>query len=189
MPRALVIGGGVAGPATAMFLAADGWDVEIFEAAAKPDDYAGAFLNVATNGLAVLEALGLRDRLLSDAHPAPHMIMWSSSGKQLGSVPNGPAGDPARGSAVVRRGWLHRVLREGIEDRGIPINFGARLTSIKAEPDAVQATFADGRSASGDILIGCDGIGSLTRTYIDPNAPTPAIAVWWASAASLGSPG
>ena len=69
MPRALVIGGGVAGSATAMFLAADGWDVEIFESAAKPDDYAGAFLNVATNGLAVLEALGLRDRLLSDAHP------------------------------------------------------------------------------------------------------------------------
>ena len=87
MPRALVIGGGVAGPATAMFLAAHGWDVESFEAATKPDDYAGAFLNVATNGLAVLEALRLRDRLLSDAHPAPHMIMWSSSGKRLGSVP------------------------------------------------------------------------------------------------------
>ena len=173
MPRALVIGGGVAGPATAMFLAVDGWDVEIFEAAAKTDDYAGAFLNVATNGLAVLEALGLRDRLLSDAHPAPHMIMWSSTGKQLGSVPNGPAGDPARGGAVVRRGWLHRVLREGAEDRGIPINFGARLTAITAEPGAVQATFADGRSASGDILIGCDGIGSPTRTFIDPNAPTP----------------
>jgi 2-polyprenyl-6-methoxyphenol hydroxylase-like FAD-dependent oxidoreductase len=173
MPRALVIGSGVAGPATAMFLAADGWDVEIFEAAAQPSDYAGAFLNVATNGLAVLEALDLRARLLSDAHPAPHMIMWSSSGKELGSVPNGPAGDPARGSAVVRRGWLHRVLHDGAEDRGIPINFGARLTRITAEPDAVQATFADGRTTSGDILIGCDGIGSPTRTYIDPNAPTP----------------
>jgi 2-polyprenyl-6-methoxyphenol hydroxylase-like FAD-dependent oxidoreductase len=173
MPRALVIGGGVAGPATAMFLAADGWDIEIFEAAAKPGDYAGAFLNVATNGLAVLEALGLRHRLLSDAHPAPHMIMWSSSGKKLGSVPNGPAGDPARGSAVVRRGWLHRVLREGVEDRGIPINFGAGLTDITAEPGAVHATFADGRKASADILIGCDGIGSPTRTYIDPDAPTP----------------
>jgi 2-polyprenyl-6-methoxyphenol hydroxylase-like FAD-dependent oxidoreductase len=173
MPRAVVIGGGVAGPATAMFLAADGWDVEIFEATTKPDDYAGAFLNVATNGLAVLEALRLRDRLLSDAHPAPHMIMWSSSGKRLGSVPNGPAGDPACGSAVVRRGWLHKVLREGVEDRGIPINFGARLTDITAEPGAVHATFADGRKASGDILIGCDGIGSPTRTYIDPNAPTP----------------
>jgi 2-polyprenyl-6-methoxyphenol hydroxylase-like FAD-dependent oxidoreductase len=173
MPRALVIGGGVAGPATAMFLAADGWEVEIMEAAAKPDDYAGAFLNVATNGLTVLDALGLRERLLSDAHPAPHMIMWSSTGKQLGSVPNGPAGDPARGSAVVRRGWLHRVLRAAAEDRGIPMRFGARLTGITAEPDAVHARFADGREASADILIGCDGIGSPTRTHIDEHAPSP----------------
>jgi 2-polyprenyl-6-methoxyphenol hydroxylase-like FAD-dependent oxidoreductase len=173
MPRALVSGGGVAGPAAAMFLAADGWGVEIFEAAANPDDYAGAFLNVATNGLTVLDALGLRAHLLSDAHPAPHMIMWSSTGKQLGKVPNGPAGDPARGSAVVRRGWLHRVLREGAEDRGIPIRFGARLTGITAEPDAVHATFADGRRASADVLIGCDGIGSPTRTHIDANAPNP----------------
>jgi 2-polyprenyl-6-methoxyphenol hydroxylase-like FAD-dependent oxidoreductase len=156
-----------------MFLVADGWEVEIFEAAAKPDDYAGSFLNVATNGLTVLDALGLRERLLSDAHPAPHMIMWSSTGKQLGSVPNGPAGDPARGSAVVRRGWLHRVLREGVEDRGIPIRFGARLTGITSESGAVHATFADGREESADILIGCDGIGSATRTHIDAHAPNP----------------
>ena len=173
MPRALVIGGGVAGPTAAMFLAADGWEVEIFEAAAKPDDYAGSFLNVATNGLTVLDALELRERLLSDAHPAPHMIMWSSTGKQLGSVPNGPAGDPARGSAVVRRGWLHRVLREGAEDRGIPIRFGARLTGITSESSAVRATFADGHEESADILIGCDGIGSPTRTHIDAHAPNP----------------
>ncbi len=173
MPRALVIGGGVAGPTAAMFLAADGWEVEIFEAAAKPDDYAGSFLNVATNGLTVLDALDLRERLLSDAHPAPHMIMWSSTGKQLGSVPNGPAGDPARGSAVVRRGWLHRVLREGAEDRGIPIRFGARLTGITSESSAVRATFADGHEESADILIGCDGIGSPTRTHIDAHAPNP----------------
>ena len=173
MPRALVIGGGVAGPTAAMFLAADGWEVEIFEAAAKPDDYAGSFLNVATNGLTVLDALDLREHLLSDAHPAPHMIMWSSTGKQLGSVPNGPAGDPARGSAVVRRGWLHRVLREGAEDRGIPIRFGARLTGITSESSAVRATFADGHEESADILIGCDGIGSPTRTHIDAHAPNP----------------
>ena len=173
MPRALVIGGGVAGPTAAMFLAADGWEVEIFEAAAKPDDYAGSFLNVATNGLTVLDALDLRERLLSDAHPAPHMIMWSSTGKQLGSVPNGPAGDPARGSAVVRRGWLHRVLREGAEDHGIPIRFGARLTGITSESSAVRATFADGHEESADILIGCDGIGSPTRTHIDAHAPNP----------------
>ena len=63
MPRALVIGGGVAGPAAAMFLAADGGRFEIFEAAANPDDYAG-LPQRATNGLTVLDALGLREHLL-----------------------------------------------------------------------------------------------------------------------------
>ena len=41
MPRALVIGGGVAGPAVAMFLARDGWDIHVYEAHAEPDPYAG----------------------------------------------------------------------------------------------------------------------------------------------------
>ena len=55
---------------------------------------------------------------------------------------------------------------------GIPIRFGARLTGITTEP-AVHATFADGHRASADILIGCDGIGSPTRTHIDAHAPNP----------------
>lgn len=173
MPRALIIGGGVAGPAVASFLADDGWDVALYDARPEPDDYAGSFLNVATNGLTVLARLGLRERLLTDAHHCPRMIMWSGTGKQLGAVPNGPAGDPERGSAVVRRGWLHQVLREGAADRGITTYFDARLTMISEEPDLVRAGFADGRTAEGDILVGCEGIGSPTRAYLDPAAPVP----------------
>src|SRR5687768_13286263 len=109
MSRALVIGSGVAGPAVALFLRRAGWEVEIFEAAQAPDAYAGLFLNVATNGLAVLEQLGLRDRLVAEGHHSPDLVMWSSTGKQLGTVPNGPAREPERGSVVVRRGILHRV--------------------------------------------------------------------------------
>src|SRR5918994_1536968 len=97
MPRALIIGSGVAGPAVALFL------------------------NVATNGLAVLDELGLCERLVAEAHRAPNMVMWSSTGRELGIVPNGPAGQPARGSVVVRRGILHRVLREAAQGAGIPI--------------------------------------------------------------------
>ena len=110
MPRALVIGSGVAGPATALFLQRAGWDVEVFEAAAEPDAYAGLFLNVATNGLAVLDRLGLRDRLVAAGHRAPEMVMWSSTGKRLGTVPNGPAREPERGSVVVRRGICTRCF-------------------------------------------------------------------------------
>ena len=174
MSRALIIGSGVAGPAVALFLRRAGWDVEIFEAAEAPDSYTGLFLNVATNGLAVLDQLGLRERLVAEGHPAPDMVMWSSTGKELGTVPNGPAGKPDRGSVVVRRAALHRVLREAAQEAGIPITFGARLERIEETDASVRAIFADGRAATGDLLIGADGVGSPTRRHIDPDAPAPA---------------
>ena len=173
MPRALVIGSGVAGPATALFLQRAGWDVEVFEAAAEPDAYAGLFLNVATNGLAVLDRLGLRDRLVAAGHRAPEMVMWSSTGKRLGTVPNGPAREPERGSVVVRRGILHQVLREAVVQAGIPITFGARRERIEQSDASVRAIFADGRTVVGDVVIGADGVGSPTRRHIDPDAPPP----------------
>ncbi len=175
MPRtALIIGCGVAGPAVALFLRRAGWEPSIYEAAPRPDDYAGAFLNVATNGLAVLDALDLRTPLQSDAHHCPRMVIWSGRGKRLGEVPNGPAGEPERGSSVVRRGRLHQVLREEAQRHDIPITFSARLREITQLDGGVRATFEDGRTAEADILIGCDGIGSPTRTFIDPDAPAPA---------------
>lgn len=174
MPRAIVIGSGVAGPATALFLQRTGWDVEIFEAAVEPDPYAGLFLNVATNGLAVLEQLGLRERLVAEGHRSPHMVMWSSTGRELGTVPNGPAREPERGSVVVRRSILHRVLREAVQQAGIPIMFGARLASIEQTDASVRAIFADGRVVEADVLVGADGVGSPTRRHIDPDAPPPA---------------
>ena len=174
MPRALIIGSGVAGPAVALFLQRAGWEVEIFEAAESPDSYTGLFLNVATNGLAVLDQLGLRERLVAEGHPAPEMVMWSSTGKELGTVPNGPAGHPDRGSVVVRRSILHRVLRDAAQDAGIPIRFGARLQRIEETDASVRAIFADGRIATGDLLIGADGVGSPTRRHIDTDAPAPA---------------
>lgn len=174
MPKALIIGGGIAGPSTALFLRRAGWEAEIFEARTAPDTFGGLFLNVATNGLAVMESLGLRERLVSDGHLSPYLEMWSGRGRKLGTVPNGPAGEPERGSVVVRREWLNEVLRDAATAAGIRTTWGARLDRIEEQPDGVTAHFADGSSATGDILVGCDGVGSITRRWIDPKAPQPA---------------
>jgi 2-polyprenyl-6-methoxyphenol hydroxylase-like FAD-dependent oxidoreductase len=171
--RALIVGCGVAGPAIGLFLRRAGWKPVIYEAAAQPDDYHGLFLNLATNGLEVLQSLGLRDGLLAGAHRCPDMVMWSGRGKRLGQVPNGPAGQPDRGSIVVRRAGLHRALREEALRQKIPIEFGARLETVADAERAVEARFADGRRAEGDLLIGADGINSPTRGAIDPCAPRP----------------
>jgi 2-polyprenyl-6-methoxyphenol hydroxylase-like FAD-dependent oxidoreductase len=173
MPTALVIGGGVAGPAVAMFLVRSGWGVRIVEAAPSPEGDGGSFLNVAANGLDVLAQLGLRDALVADGHRAGRMLMLSGRGRELGVVPNGPAGDLARGGVVVRRAHLHAVLREGAARAGVPVEHDARVTGIRSTADAAIAELADGREYRADIVIGADGIGSPTRTWIDPAAPRP----------------
>lgn len=173
MPSALIVGGGVAGPAVAMFLVRAGWEVRILESADGPDAAGGAFLNVAANGLDVLEQLGLRDPLVADGHRAGRMVMLSGRGRELGVVPNGPAGDLGRGGVVVRRAHLHAVLREGVAAAGVPVEYGARVTAIRSATNAAVATLADGREIPADVLIGADGIGSLTRTHIDPGSPAP----------------
>jgi len=168
MPKALVIGGGVAGPAVAQLLARAGWDAPVFEAQPEPDAFAGLFLNVAVNGQRVLGALGVLDRLLGDAHRASRMVMISGRGKQLGVVPNGPAGRPSEAGVVVRRGWLHRVIRDGAEQAGVTIRHGRRLTGVRERADGVDALFDDGSVEQGDVLIGADGVGSVVRTYLAP---------------------
>ena len=57
--KALIIGGGIAGPALALFLKRAGIDAAVYEAKPSPSRYAGLFLNVAPNGLDVLRTLGI----------------------------------------------------------------------------------------------------------------------------------
>src|SRR6185503_4017985 len=48
--------------------------------------------------------------------------------------------------------------------------YGKRLVEAQSDGRRVAVTFADGTSAEGDLLIGCDGIRSRVREFIDPEA-------------------
>lgn len=175
MRKALVIGCGIGGPAMALFLKRAGIDAELFEAQAAPDDVGGSFLNISSNGLDVLKTLALAQRVSADGFPIPHMIMWNSNGKRLGDVRNGAAPGAGDVSVVVKRGSIHRILREEAERHAIAIHWGKQLTDVTVAADPhVTAHFADGTNAQGSLVIGCDGIHSRVRRLIDPNAPKPA---------------
>jgi 2-polyprenyl-6-methoxyphenol hydroxylase-like FAD-dependent oxidoreductase len=171
---AIIIGGGIGGPVVAAFLKRAGIDAQIYEAQSAPDDEQGYFLNVASNGLGVLEALGLEAQVAAQGFPIPRMIMWSGSGKRLGEVRNGVAPGQGATSVVVKRGALQRILREAAQRQGVPTAWGKTLADIDLTADKqVIAHFADGTTARGDFLVGCDGIHSRTRQFIAPNAPKP----------------
>ena len=75
--KALIIGSGIGGPTAAMALQRGGIEPVVHEAYDAPSDYAGLFLNTASNGLDVLRTLGIDVLVRADCFPMPRMVMWS----------------------------------------------------------------------------------------------------------------
>ncbi len=171
--KALIIGAGIGGPVAALCLQRVGIAAEIYEARPGVDDEGGSFLNMASNGLHVLQTLGLAEQVAQAGSPVPRMILWNGQGKRLGEVRNG-ARDGLTASITMRRSTLQRILRTATIAAGIPIHFSKQLAALDTQGSKqVVATFADGSTASGDFLIGADGVHSRVRQLINPQAPKP----------------
>ncbi|HEU4492950.1 MAG TPA: FAD-dependent monooxygenase [Rubrobacteraceae bacterium] len=172
--RALIVGSGIGGPVAAMALQRAGIEAVVYEAYDAPADYAGLFLNIASNGLDVLHSLDIDVPARADGFPAPRMVIWSGTGKRLGEVANGLRLPDGTVSVIVKRGQLQRVLREEAESRDIRVEYGKRLLSYEITGNGgVIALFEDGTEAEGDLLVGADGIHSRVRQLMDPGAPRP----------------
>ena len=161
---ALVIGGGIAGPVTAMALRRAGIEARVYEAYDKPADGIGGMLGLAPNGLDALGVLGADGAVRDIGLPVTSMVMRSWTGKRLAEFGDG------RGPVfhAVRRGELYRALYDEAARRGIEIEHGKRFVGAEDHGDGVTATFADGSRATADILIGADGIRSAVRGLLHP---------------------
>jgi 2-polyprenyl-6-methoxyphenol hydroxylase-like FAD-dependent oxidoreductase len=164
----VIIGGGVAGPATAVALRKAGIPSTVYEEYGSTADGVGGVLAVAPNGLNALGVIGVDIGALGQ--PIHRQVMTDGNGKQWFAF-DGLPGLPA--SRVIWRSELYRALHDHALGCGIRVEHGKRLVSVEETDSAVIAHFADGTSASGDVLIGADGIRSTVRKLIDPCAPDP----------------
>ncbi len=170
--KAMIVGGGVAGPVAAMALQRAGIDSVVYEAYAGGADDAGAFLTFASNGLDALHAIDAHHLVLEKGFPTPRMEIQSGTGKHLGSVPNGGTMSDGSVNQTLKRADLYQALRDEAVSRGARIEYGKRLVDAESTPDGgVVARFEDGTESEGDLLIGADGIHSCARRIIDPSAP------------------
>ncbi|MGF6887733.1 2-polyprenyl-6-methoxyphenol hydroxylase-like FAD-dependent oxidoreductase [Nocardia sp. GAS34] len=163
---ALIIGGGVAGPVAGTALQMAGIEGRVYEAYPGPAYNIGSTLGFAANGLAALDVIGAGDPVRKVALPMRHTAM--SFGHKTVEMPGLTGIEPLQ---VVERGDLHRALHDHAVAAGVPFEYGKRLVGVEEHADGVTARFADGSSATADILLGADGIKSLVRTLVDPNAP------------------
>lgn len=168
---ALVIGGGIAGPATAMALQKAGIEATVYEAYRSTAGAVGGGLSIAPNGQAALAVLGAQDVVHRIGTPVTGMVMQSWTGKRLATFGGTDPAEPI--GHFVWRGALYQGLHEEAARRGIRTEYGRRLVRVTETADAVTAHFADGTDATADILIGADGIRSTVRHLIDAAAPSP----------------
>lgn len=172
--RAIIIGAGITGPVTAMALRKAGIDATIHEAYERTADGVGAYLTLAANGLAALRVLGIDHHDLGgfDTHT---LALRSASGRPLARLPMGRDDAAGTVSQTVRRSDLYVRLRDEAVRRGIPVEYGKRLVDVTTSrgDGGVVASFADGTTAEGDLLIGADGLHSRVRTILDPDCPPP----------------
>lgn len=173
MTKALIIGGGIAGTITAIALHEAGHEPVLFEAYDRGAEGVGAFLTLAVNGLDALLPLGLKDVVKSAGFDSPRMSIGLGNGTRLAEFPLGGTLPDGTVSQTVLRSDLYVALRDEAARRGIHAEYGKRLIGATQTSSQVRADFSDGSHATGDLLIGADGLRSRVRTIIDPAAPAP----------------
>jgi 2-polyprenyl-6-methoxyphenol hydroxylase-like FAD-dependent oxidoreductase len=172
--KALIAGGGVAGPVTAMALQRAGIDAVVYEAHVPSTEEVGSYLGLASNGLDALRAIDADKPVLAAGFPTATNILLSGTGRRLGAVSNGGRLADGTVSHTIKRPRLYRALHDEAAARGIDIEHGRRLVGAEAAAGGgVVATFEDGTRVTGDLLVGADGVHSATRRLLDPAAPAP----------------
>jgi FAD-dependent urate hydroxylase len=173
MTRALVIGAGVAGPVLAIALQRIGFEAVVFERQRSDERRGGSWLTFQANGMDALRSIGIAEPVESLGYDLDSISFVNGRGRSLGRMPlAAPRGDGLV-SQMMRRDDLYRALSDVMTGHGIAVRYGKELVDARRTPSGVEAHFADGDRATGDLLIGCDGIHSRVRTLIDPTAVAP----------------
>ncbi|MFG2796693.1 FAD-dependent oxidoreductase [Streptomyces pseudovenezuelae] len=168
MARVLVIGGGIAGTATALALHKAGFEAVVHEAHPDSAEDIGAFLTLASNGMRALAQLDASAAVTAIGFPLTSLRLLDDTGTEQAHAPMGEVSDPLLHYRCLRRGDLNTALQAEAGRRGVTVRHGARLVSVEEGPDQVTAHFADGTTATGDLLIGADGLNSAVRRSVSP---------------------
>ena len=172
-PKALIIGGGIAGPITAILLKKAGIESKVFEAWPRATGIGGG-LQIAPNGMHVLAEAGLADDMIRRGSICEGIEFFSQCGVHLASINREMARRFGQPAVNMRRATLNEAILAKAERDGIEVVFGKRLARIEDRADRpVAVYFEDGSSAEGDFVIGADGVHSATRRHVVPNGPEP----------------
>jgi len=159
-PKVLIIGAGIGGLTAAIALRQAGFHVDVFERAAELKEI-GAGIGLSANAMRVLGHLGLLQQLLDRGTPIKSIIAYTSRGNLLSNLPANLADAP---TVCLHRAELQQTLLSALPSACIYL--GEQFVRLEATNNRVTAHFSTGRTASGDVLIGADGLRSRVRAQL-----------------------
>lgn len=160
----VIAGAGIGGLATAIALRQHGHKVRLFDRvqALRP---AGSAISVWSNGVLVLDALGLGDAIDDASGNLESMSYHNKDGKKLTQFSLAPLYESVgRAAKPIARTELQRVL---LEKAYADVVLGKQCVGYREKASGkVEVLFDDGDSVEADLLIGADGTHSTLRNQV-----------------------
>ncbi len=178
-----IIGGGIGGLTAALALLRAGHDVTVFEQAPELFEV-GAGLQISSNGVRVLAALGMLDELLKIAfEPEGKEIRLWSTGQSWKLFDLGVESVKRYGFPyiTVHRNDLHQLLLATV--RSIDpdaVKLGHKFTEVSQTSSGVDLEFENGAVAKCALVVGADGVHSRMRQILfgEGSAEFTGIVAW-----------
>ena len=190
----LIIGGGMCGLASAIALSQALTPTEsslsgspsplnplklritVYELRKEPCTLGGP-VNLTPKALRCLDILGVLDELkkMKAGCEVDSIEIFSlQTGKRLANIdyrgPEGNGFDGYKGWRVMRFHLLQAMLNIIQRTKNVEIVYGRKLVAVDEHADSATVQFEDGTSATGDFVMGCDGIHSAARAkFVQPD--------------------
>ena len=162
--KAILIGGGIGGLTAAIALRRAGIDAEVYERSPVLKEV-GAGISLWPNATKALTLLGLGEELLSISFRNKEFGIRKWNGASISTTPTAELESRFGGGVlIVHRAELLEILARSFGSEHF--HLGHTLSSIEEDAGGVTASFTNGETAHGDVLIGADGLSSQTRTWL-----------------------
>ncbi len=190
--RAIVVGAGIGGLATALMLHARGIRAVVVEQSPEVREV-GVGINTLPHAIRELAELGLLPALDAVGIRTRELVYYNRQGQEVWRELRGTEAGHAVPQFSIHRGRLQKVIHDAVIDRLGPdaVRTGLALAGFLQDEGGVTAHFTDavkgdaGLTLRGDVLICADGIHSAARRrfYPDEGAPCWNGVLMWRGAA------